>query len=105
MLINCHNLWTIRNGERHGTNKIAQRITRLAQLERDLVSIYQYESKVLASNKDLFDTPIDKVMTLPPDKIDKWITSRRPIILQSHREARRHSTRNVNLLPTYFHPL
>jgi hypothetical protein len=67
--------------------------------------IYQFEPAVLASNKDLFDTPIDNLLTLPPDEIDKWITSRRPIILQSRRKARRHSTCNVQLLPSYFHPL
>jgi hypothetical protein len=105
MLIDCHTLWTIQNGERHGTGKKTQRITRLVQLERDLLSIYKFEPEVLASNKDLFDTPIDELLTLSPDEIDKWITSRRPIILQSRREARRHSTSNVQLLPTYFHPL
>jgi hypothetical protein len=105
MLIDCHTLWTIRNGERHGTDKKTQCINRLAQLERDLISIYQFEPEVLASDKNLFDTPIDELLTLPPDEIDKWITSRRPIILQSRREARRHSTCNVQLLPTYFHPL
>jgi hypothetical protein len=40
MLIDCHTLWTIQNGERHGTDKKAQRINRLAQLEWDLISIY-----------------------------------------------------------------
>jgi hypothetical protein len=69
MLIDCHTLWTIRNGKRHGTDKKAQRINRLAQLERDLISIYQFEPEVLASNKDLFNTPINEL--LPPDEIDK----------------------------------
>jgi hypothetical protein len=63
-------VWTIRNGKCHGTNKIAQGITRQEQLDRNLVSIYQYEPEVLASDKDLFDTPTDKLMTLPPDEID-----------------------------------
>jgi hypothetical protein len=105
MLIDWHTLWTIRNGERHGRDKKAQRINRLAQLERDLISIYQFEPEVLASGKDLLDTPINELLTLPPDGIHKWITSRRPIILQSRREVRCHSTCNVQLLPTYFYPL
>jgi hypothetical protein len=105
MLIDWHTLWTIRNGERHGRDKKAQRINRLAQLERDLISIYQFEPEVLASGKDLLDTPINELLTLPPDGIHKWITSRRPIILQSRREVRCHSTCNVQLLPTYIHPL
>jgi hypothetical protein len=105
MLIDCHTLWTIRNGERHGTNKKTQCISRLVQLERDLITIYKLEPDVLASYKDLFDTPIDELLTLSLDEIEKWITSRRPIILQSRRKARRHSTSNIQLLPTYFHPL
>jgi hypothetical protein len=42
---------------------------------------------------------------MSPGEIDKWIYSRRPIILRSRREARRHSTSSVRLLPTFFHPL
>jgi hypothetical protein len=75
------------------------------QLERDLITIYKLEPDVLASDNDLFDTPIDELLTLSPDEIEKWITSRHPIILQSRCEARRHITSNVQLLPTYFHPL
>jgi hypothetical protein len=71
MLVNCHTLWTLPNGKRHGTNKNAQRINRLAQLERDLLTIYKYHPKVLASNEDLFDNPIDKLLTFPPNEIEK----------------------------------
>jgi hypothetical protein len=85
MLIDCHTLWTIRNGEQHGTDKKSQRITHLVQLERDLITVYKLEPDVLASDKDLFDTPIYELLTLSPDEIEKWITSRRPIILQSRR--------------------
>jgi hypothetical protein len=47
---------------------------------------------------------LTKFLTLPPDKIDEWIASRHPILLQSCRKARCHSTCHVHLL-TYFHPL
>jgi hypothetical protein len=50
MLVNSHTLWTLCNGKRHGTNKKAQRINCLAQLERDLLTIYKYNPEVLASN-------------------------------------------------------
>ncbi len=62
-----------RNVKRHGTNKKAQRINRLAQLKRDLVTIYKYDPEVLASDKNLFDNPIDKLLTFSPDEIEKWI--------------------------------
>jgi hypothetical protein len=72
MLVNCHTMWTLRNDKQHGTNKKAQRINRLAQLEeRDLLTIYKYDSVVLASNEDFFDNPIDKVLTFPLNKIEK----------------------------------
>jgi hypothetical protein len=45
MLIDCHTLWTIQNGEQHGTDKKAQHNNQLTQLERDLISIYQLSSK------------------------------------------------------------
>jgi exonuclease III len=105
LFIECHNLWTLRNGERHGTEQQTKRTKRLEQLERNLIEIYKYEPEVLASDRDLFDTPIADLLTLPPGEIEKWIFSRRPIILHSRRAARRHSTSNVRLLPSYFHPL
>jgi hypothetical protein len=71
MLVNCHTLWTLRNDKWHGTNKKAQRINRLAQLERDLLTIYKYNPGVLASIEDLFDNPIDKLLTFPPNEIEK----------------------------------
>jgi hypothetical protein len=72
MLVNFHTMWTLRNGKRHGTNKKAQRINRLlAHLERDLLTIYKYDPEVLASNEDLFDNPIDKLLTFPPNEIEK----------------------------------
>jgi hypothetical protein len=71
MLVNCHTLWTLRNGKQHGTNKKAQRINRFAQLERDLLTIYKYDPKVLASKEALFDNPIDKLLTFPPNELEK----------------------------------
>jgi hypothetical protein len=47
------------------------RASTFAQLERDLLTIYKYKPEVLASDKDLFDTPMDKLLTFPPDEIDK----------------------------------
>jgi hypothetical protein len=42
-----------------------------AQLERDLLTIYKYDPKVLASNEDLFDNPMDKLLTFPRNEIEK----------------------------------
>ena len=41
MLVECHDLWILRNGERHGTERRQQRTKRLEQLERDLRDLYQ----------------------------------------------------------------
>jgi hypothetical protein len=65
MLVDYHTLWTLRNGKCHGTNKKAQCINRLAQLKWDLLAIYKYEPEVLACDKDLFDSPIDKILDPP----------------------------------------
>jgi hypothetical protein len=105
LLVDCHTLWLLRNGERHGTEQQQKRTKRLKQLERDLIAIYSLQKDVLASDRNIFDTPIDELLTLPLGEIDKWIVSRCPIIFQSRREARRRCTSSVRLLPTYFHPL
>jgi hypothetical protein len=101
----CHALWMLRNGERHGTEKTIQRQKRLEQLERDLIELYKYETEVLASDRDLFDRPIADLLTMPLNEISKWIISRKPIILYSRRAANRFNVSNVRLLPSYFHPL
>ena len=105
LLVECHTLWTLRNGERHGTEKTQKRTRRLQQLERDLHDLYRYETQVLASDRDIFDTPISTLIGLPPADIEKWIKSRRPIIMHSRREAIKTSMTDARLLPTYFHPL
>ncbi len=55
----------------------------LKELEWNLVEIYKYKLEVLASDHDIFQTPINELLTLPPGKIAKWITSHKPIILHS----------------------
>jgi hypothetical protein len=105
MLIDCHALWILRNGERHGTERQKKKTKRLEQLDRDLQDLYQYETEVLAADRNLFDTSIEDLLTMQPGDIAKWIISRKPIILQSRREANRRNLNNVRLLPTYFHPL
>jgi hypothetical protein len=67
--------------------------------------MFKLKSKVLATDRDIFDTPVSDLLTLPPGEISKWITSQRPIILHSRREAHRCSATQTRLLPTYFHPL
>jgi hypothetical protein len=105
MLVDCHNLRTLRNEERHGKEQTQKRTKCLEQLERDLLLIFKLESEVLASDRNTFPPPMAQLLTLPPGEITKWIASRRPIILHSRCEARRRSTTSVKLLPTYFHPL
>jgi hypothetical protein len=105
MLVDCHNLWILRNEERHGKEQTQKRTRRLAQLERELIELYKYHTEVLASDRDIFSTPISGFLTLPPAEITKWIKSRKPIILFSRREARRKSVSTVRLLPSYYHPL
>jgi hypothetical protein len=105
MLVDCHNLWSLRNEERHGKEQTQKRTKRLEQLERDLLLIFQLESEVLASDRNIFSPPIAQLTTLPPGGITKWIASRQPIILHSRRKVRRRITYSVKLLPTYFHPL
>jgi hypothetical protein len=105
LLVECHTLWTLRNGERHGTEQKQKRTRRLQQLERDLHDLFKYRATVLASDHDIFDTPVSDLITLPPGEIEKWIKSRKPIILHSRREAIKKSITDVRLLPTYFPPL
>jgi hypothetical protein len=73
LLSECHALWTLQNSERHGTAKTIQRQKRLEQLERDLIDLYKYKTKVLASDCDLFDRPIANLLTVPLNESSKWM--------------------------------
>ncbi len=97
LIVECHTLWTLRNGERHGTEQTQKRTRRLQQLERDLHDLYRYDPQVLASARAIFDTPISTLIGLPPADIKKWIKSCRPIILHSYREAIKTSMTNACL--------
>jgi hypothetical protein len=60
---------------------------------------------LLIGTSSIFDTAIKDLLTMQPGDITKWIISRKPIILQSRREANQRNQNHVRLLPTYFHPL
>ena len=102
LLTECHSLWLLRNGKRHGTEQQQKRTRRIKQLERDLNNLFKYKSTVLASDRDIFSTPVSDLIALPPSDIEKWIKSRKPIILHSRREAIKCSITCIRLLPTYF---
>jgi hypothetical protein len=89
MLVDCHNLWLLRNDKRHGKESAQKLSKQLEQLDWDLIAIFKYKTEVLASDRDIFDTLIQELLTLPLSEISKWITSRKPIILQGRRDARR----------------
>jgi hypothetical protein len=102
LLTECHTLWLLHNSERHSTEQQQKHTRWIQQLERDLNDLFKYEPTVLASDKDIFSTPVSELIALPPSKIGKWIKSRKPIILHSRREAIKCSITTIRLLPTYF---
>jgi hypothetical protein len=60
---------------------------------------------LLAEIRSYFDSCSPPHSKFPPDEINKWITSCRPVILQSHHKARGHITCNAKLLPMNVHHL
>jgi hypothetical protein len=105
LIMDCLDLWTLRNAERHGNNSTSKQQKLANQAQRDLRAIYQLQEEVLASDRDLFSTPLDTVLLADTYSIQCWIRSHKQIIYQSRREAKRHAVTNVHLLSTYFHPL
>jgi hypothetical protein len=105
LILNCHDLWTLRNEERHGHDSASKQQKLAEQVRRDLRAIYSLEDEVLASDRDLFSTPLDDFLAEPTYSIQCWLRSHKPIIYHSRREARRRCVSEVRLLPTYFHPL
>jgi hypothetical protein len=105
LILNCVGLWTLRNEERHGHDTASKQNKLAEQAQRDLRAIYSLEDEVLASDRDLFSTPLDKFLQESTYSIQCWIRSHKPIIYHSSCEARRRCIAEVRLLPTYFHPL
>jgi hypothetical protein len=105
LIMDCLDLWTLRNAERQGNDSASKQQKLANQAQRDLRAIYQLQDEVLASDRDLFSTPLDTFLLADTYSIQCWIRSHKPIIYQSRREANRHAVINVRLLPTYFHPL
>jgi hypothetical protein len=105
LIMDCLDLWTLQNAERHGNDSTFKQQKLANQAQRDLRAIYQLQDEVLASNRVLFSTPLDTFLLADTYSIQCWIRSHKPIIYQSCREAKRHAVTNVRLLLTYFHPL
>jgi hypothetical protein len=105
LIMDCLDLWTLQNAERHGNDSASKQQKLANQAQRDLRAIYQLQDEVLVSDRDLFSTPLDTFFLADTYSIQCWIRSHKPIIYQSCREAKRHAVTNIGLLPTYFHPL
>jgi hypothetical protein len=88
LMLNCLDLWTLRNQERHGHDTASKQNKLAEQARRDLRAIYSLEDKVLASDRDLFSTPLTEFLQEPTYSIQCWLRSQKPIIYYSRREAR-----------------
>jgi hypothetical protein len=53
MPVDCHNLWFLRNDERHRKEASLKRNRKMEQLERNLIAIYKFEPEVLAADRDI----------------------------------------------------
>ena len=71
LLVECHTLWTLYNGECHGTEQKQKRTRQLQQLECHLHDLFKYKPTLLASDHDLLNTPVLDLITLPPGKIER----------------------------------
>jgi hypothetical protein len=98
LIMDCLDLWTLQNAERHGNDSTSEQQKLANQAQRDLRAIYQLQDEVLASDRDLFLTPLDTILLADTYSIQCWIRSHKPIIYQSRREAKRHAVTNVRLL-------
>jgi hypothetical protein len=47
LLVACHSLWTIRNGEQHGTEQTQKCTRRAQQPERDLHNLFRFKATEL----------------------------------------------------------
>jgi hypothetical protein len=100
LIMDCLDLWTLRNEERHGNDTASKQLKLANQARRDPRTIYQLLDEVLASSRDLFSKPLDIFLQEDTYPIQCWIKSHKRIIYQSCREAKRNSVTNVCLLPT-----
>jgi hypothetical protein len=62
LILNCLDLWTLRNEERHGHDTASKQNKLAEQAQRDLRAIYSLEDEVLASDRDLFSTPLEEFL-------------------------------------------
>jgi hypothetical protein len=104
LIMDCLDLWTLRNEERHVIDSASKQSKLASQARRDLRAIYLLSDEVLAPDRDLFSNPLDTFL-LADIYSQFWIRSHKPIIYQSRREAKCNSATNVRPLPIYFHPI
>jgi hypothetical protein len=57
--MDCLDLWTLWNEERHGNDSASKQVKLANQVRRDLCAIYVLLNKVLASDRDLFSKPLE----------------------------------------------
>jgi hypothetical protein len=85
LIMDCLDLWTLRNEERHGADSASKQSKLASQARRDLRAIYLLSDEVLASDRALFSKPLDTFLLDGTYSIQCWIRSHKPIIYQSRR--------------------
>ena len=97
-----YNNWEERNNDRHGSDRVTQEGS--AQYDRKTEELYALQDQVLARDRPLFYSNMDKHCAREPTARGKrqWLENWKPVILRSVRRDKELGIQNVRSITSYF---
>jgi hypothetical protein len=79
-------IWTLRNGDRHGRDKQTRTQAAKAQAIRELQQLYDLQGQVKPEHEWLFQTPLQARINMTTYSIRAFISNWKPVLVESYKE-------------------
>ena len=86
MLQSWLELWSIRNGERHGRDALTRAEARRQQVLRELEIAHSYKDDIMPHHNWILDKPIEEKKQQRTHALRIWLGSNVPILKESYKE-------------------
>lgn len=82
-----YQLWLLRNGDKHGTDRTTKAAASKAQVEREVQQLYAIKPTVPNTLHYLFRTPLARMLRQSTQALRAWVNSYKPVLTPIYTDA------------------
>ena len=95
-------LWKQRDDARHGVDKATKVLATRAQLQQELIQLYDYKHQMHQSDQEIFFPDVQTHLKESITSIRNWLSCYKPLILHSKRRVIHITQTSHKAITTYF---